>query len=81
LVERNLHDRPKILIGTKLDLVQSESKKHKIDQLIIEQFLSKHNEKDYLKTSSKENINIIHSFREMTKKILDTHNLEYDKFI
>ncbi|MFW9972245.1 MAG: Rab family GTPase [Candidatus Odinarchaeota archaeon] len=81
LVERNLHDRPKILIGTKLDLVQSESKKHKIDQLIIEQFLSKHNEKDYLKTSSKENINIIHSFREMTKKILDTHNLEYDEFI
>ena len=81
LVEHNLHERPKILIGTKLDLVQSESKKHKVDKLIIEQFLTKHNEKDYVKTSSKENINVFHSFKEMTKKILESHNLDYDGFI
>ena len=81
LVEHNLHERPKILIGTKLDLVQSESKKHKVDKLIIEQFLTKHNEKDYVKTSSKENINIFHSFKEITKKILESHNLDYDGFI
>jgi small GTP-binding protein len=80
LVEHNLEDRPKILIGTKLDLVQSEGKKNKIDELIIEQFLSNHNEKDYVKTSSKENINILHSFKEMTKKILKSHNLDYDRF-
>lgn len=81
LVEHNLHERPKILIGTKLDLVQSESKKHKVDKLIIEQFLTKHNEKDYVKTSSKENINVFHSFKEMAKKILESHNLDYDGFI
>ena len=81
LVEHNLHERPKILIGTKLDLVQSESKKHKVDKLIIEQFLTKHNEQDYVKTSSKENINVFHSFKEMTKKILESHNLDYDGFI
>jgi len=81
LVEHNLHERPKILIGTKLDLVQSESKKHKVDELIIEQFLTKHNEQDYVKTSSKENINVFHSFKEMTKKILESHNLDYDGFI
>ena len=80
LIEYNLHDRPKVLIGTKLDLVQ-KNKKHKVDELTIENFLDKHDEKDFLKTSSKENTNILHSFREMTKKILDSHELDYDKNI
>lgn len=77
--DHNLHDRPKILIGTKLDLIQETNKKQKVDELIIEQFLVKHNEKDFVKTSSKENVNILHSFKEMTKKILDSHGLDYDK--
>ncbi|MFX0143527.1 MAG: Rab family GTPase [Candidatus Hodarchaeota archaeon] len=81
LVEHNLHDRPKILLGTKYDLVQNESKTSKIDKLIIEQFLNRHNETDYVKTSAKENINILHSFKEITKKILKSHNLDYDDFI
>ncbi len=76
-----LHNRPKILIGTKLDLIQGNSGKQKIDDLIIEQFLNNHNEKDYVKTSSKENINILHTFKEMTKKILDSHQLDYDKIL
>ncbi len=81
LIEHNLHERPKILIGTKLDLVQNAGKKHKIDELIIDQFLTNHNEQDYVKTSSKENVNILHSFKEMTKKILDSHELDYDKIL
>jgi small GTP-binding protein len=81
LKEHNLQNRPKILIGTKLDLAQNVSKKQKIDELIIEQFLTKHDEKDYVKTSAKENINILLSFKEITKKILESHNLDYDKFI
>ncbi|MFX1380742.1 MAG: Rab family GTPase, partial [Promethearchaeota archaeon] len=81
LKEHNLLNRPKILVGTKLDLIQSNNKKYKIDNLVIEQFLNKYNEKDFVKTSSKENINILHSFKEMTKKILKSHNLDYDKFV
>jgi len=81
LKEHNLQERPKILVGTKLDLVESATKKQKIDELIIERFLAKHNEKDFIKTSAKENINILHSFKEMTKKILESHNLDYDKFV
>jgi len=81
LIGHNLHERPKILIGTKLDLVQNAGKKHKIDELIIDQFLTNHNEQDYVKTSSKENVNILHSFKEMTKKILDSHELDYDKIL
>jgi len=81
IIEHNLHERPKILIGTKLDLVQKAGKKHKIDELIIKQFLTNHSEQDYVKTSSKENVNIIHSFKEMTKKILVSHELDYDKIL
>ncbi len=81
LVENNLQDHPKILIGTKFDLVQLENKQYRVDELIIEQFLKRHDEKDYVKTSSKENTNILHSFKEMTKKIMNSHALDYEKII
>ncbi|MFX1328995.1 MAG: Rab family GTPase [Promethearchaeota archaeon] len=81
LLEHNLQDQPKIVLGTKLDLVQTKAKKHKIDDLIIEQFLKRHNETDFIRTSSKENTNILYSFKEMVKKILDFHELEYDKIL
>ena len=76
-----LHDRPKILIGTKLDLINGNGGKQKVDELIIQQFLNNHNEKDYVKTSSKENINILYAFKEMTEKILDSRGLDYDKIL
>jgi small GTP-binding protein len=79
LEDHNLHKRPKILVGTKLDLIQGNSKKYKIDDLVIEQFLSKHEEKDFIKTSSKDDINILNSFKKMTKKLLDSHRLKYDE--
>lgn len=81
LRQHNLHNRPKILIGTKVDLVQEINKTQKIDELVIMQFLTNHNEKDFVKTSSKENINILHIFKEMIKKILDSHALDYDKIL
>ncbi|MFX1311935.1 MAG: Rab family GTPase [Promethearchaeota archaeon] len=79
LVSHNLQNQPKILIGTKLDLVETANKQHKIDNLIIQQFLKRHNEKDFIKTSSKENKNIQKSFKELVKKILNAHNFDYDK--
>jgi len=81
LINYNLQDQPKILIGTKLDLVETTDKKYKIDNLIIEQFLKRHNEKDFIKTSSKENKNIIKSFKELVKKVLEAHSLDYEKII
>jgi small GTP-binding protein len=79
IVEHNLRDHPKILIGTKSDLVQSANKKQKVDELIIQQFLAKHDVKDYVRTSSKEDINILHSFKEITRNILDYNSLSYDE--
>ena len=78
LLEHNV-DCPKFLIGTKSDLF--ENKPSKIDELIVEEFLKEHNEKDYFKTSSKSDTNILESIKEIVKKILDSHNLDYDKLL
>ena len=80
LIQYNLQDHPKILIGTKHDLVQGVDKKYKIDRLIIEQFLQNHSIVNYVKTSAKENRNILQSFNKITKNIMDSHNLDYDRF-
>jgi len=80
LIQHKLQDCPKILVGTKHDLAQSVDKGFKVDKYIIEQFLQNHNEKRFIKTSSKENENILSSFKEMTKRIMNSHNLEFDRF-
>ena len=80
LIQHDLQNHPKILIGTKFDLIRSVDKKSKVDKYIIEQFLQKHNENKFVMTSSKENDNILYSFKEMARKIMIFNNLEYDKF-
>ncbi|TKJ23870.1 MAG: hypothetical protein CEE43_01525 [Promethearchaeota archaeon Loki_b32] len=77
--KHGLDDSPKILVGTKLDLAQKEDKQYKVDRIIVEQFLKKHDEKDYVKTSSKDNVNIQNVFIEIVKKILDSHGFDYRK--
>ena len=76
LVDNNLKHVPKILIGTKLDLAQVEDKQYRVDQLIVEQFLKNRDEKDYFETSSKENMNISNSFKEILRKILGFHDFD-----
>ena len=78
LVENNVVDNPKILIGTKLDLAQEE-RHYKVDKLIVEQFLRKHEEKEYIETSSKDNTNINHCFIEIVRRILKSHGFNYEK--
>ncbi len=79
LVENNVADRPKILIGTKLDLAESENNLVKIDESIINDFLKTHDVKDFIKTSSLDNINIKHIFNEIVKKIFDVHEFDYEE--
>ena len=81
LVEQNASGAPKILLGTKQDLVSKVDEKSKINDLIIEQFLKRHNEKDFIRTSSKDNVNILRCFKEMSIKILEMHELAYDKLL
>ena len=71
----------KMIIGTKSDLVNEESEKYQVDNLIIKQFIKKHNEHEFFKTSSKEGYNIKQCFSELVKRILEQNKLEYDKFL
>ncbi|MFX1464339.1 MAG: Rab family GTPase, partial [Promethearchaeota archaeon] len=79
LIEYHMVDHPKILIGTKLDLVDEESMQFRNDELTIKEFAYNHDEIEFIKTSAKENINIKDIFKEMVKKVLDYHNLEYER--
>jgi small GTP-binding protein len=81
LAEKNIVDIPKIILGTKQDLVDQADKKSKVNDLVVDQFLKRHYENDFLKTSSKENLNILNSFKRITIKILEDHNLPYKKLI
>lgn len=71
---------PRIIIGTKSDLLEKEGVS-KIDDLVIQQFLKDHNESLFFKTSSKDNVNIKQSFIEIAKLILDKNKLDYDKLL
>lgn len=71
IIEYDLQNTPKIMIGSKLDLAELESKQLKVDKVLIEEFLQRHKEKDYLATSAKDNINISLIFKELIQKIFD----------
>jgi len=81
LTKNNHLTTPKMIIGTKSDLVNEENEKYQVDNLIMKQFMKKHEEFEFLKTSAKIDYNIKERFREIVKKILDNNKLEYDKFL
>jgi len=72
---------PRVVLGTKSDIIQTHPELGPviIDDLLIDQFLNDHDEKDFFKCSSKENYNISETFKVLIKKILDTQNLDYDR--
>jgi len=81
LAENTHLTTPKMIIGTKSDLVNEENEKYQVDNLIIKQFMKKHDAPEFFKTSSKKGYNIQHSFRDLVRKILEKNKLEYDGFL
>ncbi len=79
LEEYKIQDIPKIIVGTKYDLYNSTDSKSKINDLIIQQFMRRHGEKDFVKTSSKDNYNVLVIFKSLVRKMLDINKLSYDK--
>ena len=77
----NVANVPRIILGTKQDLIEKGESKIKVEDAIIESFLEKHGEKDFYKTSSKENVNIKDCFKSLSKRILDSTGLHYDKLL
>ena len=81
LAENSSLNAPQMIIGTKNDLVNEANEKFQVDNLIIKQFMKKHDEHEIFKTSSKEDYNIKQCFSELVRRILDLNKLEYDKFL
>ncbi|MFX1259593.1 MAG: Rab family GTPase, partial [Promethearchaeota archaeon] len=81
LGEYNHADTPRMCIGTKFDLVKIADEKARVDDLVVNRFMKRHNEVDFYKTSSKDNYNIKLIFKELVSKILEKNKLDYDKVI
>ena len=71
-------DTPRILIGSKSDLIKDPEK---VDELVIENFRVKHDSIPFYKTSSKESYNINSVFLAMVESILQKNDFEYEKII
>ena len=79
LFDYNQDSTPRMFIGAKSDLVKTADEKTRVDDLVINRFMERHKEQNFLRTSSKENINIERIFKELVIKILDKNKLDYDK--
>ncbi|MFW9879205.1 MAG: Rab family GTPase [Candidatus Thorarchaeota archaeon] len=79
LGEYNHGETPRMFIGTKNDLVKDVDDKTRVDKLVIDRFMKRHDESDFYKTSSKENFNINKIFEELVIKVLEKNKLDYDK--
>ncbi|MFX1327903.1 MAG: Rab family GTPase [Promethearchaeota archaeon] len=79
LFDYNQDSTPRMFIGAKSDLIKTADEKTRVDDLVINRFMERHQEQNFLRTSSKENINIERIFKELVIKILDKNKLDYDK--
>jgi Ras-related protein Rab-11A len=80
LGEYNHGNTPRMFIGAKSDLVNHIDEKSKVDDLVVDRFMNRHEEVDFFRTSSKENYNIEEIFKDLVIKILDKNKLDYDQF-
>ena len=79
LQEYGHQNTPRIIVATKNDLIHKQEENTKIDDLVVDRFLMRHNEKDFIKTSSKDNYNIEFSFKKLVEKVLNYYNFHYDR--
>ncbi len=81
LAEYNSGDTPRMCIGAKSDLEEHVDDKSRVDDLVINRFMKRHNEEHFFKTSSKKGYNINIIFKELVIQILEKNKLDYDKLI
>ncbi len=81
LEEYNQGNTPRMCIGAKHDLAKKVDDKSKVDDLVVDRFMERHNEVDFYKTSSKDNFNIKEIFKELIVKILTKNKLDYDRLL
>ena len=68
---------PKILVGSKNDLVETTPKEWLVDENLIQTFLKEKKLASYHKTSALENYNVIQVFKELDNLMLKNHQSKY----
>lgn len=68
---------PKILVGSKNDLVETTPKEYLVDENLIQTFLKEKNLTSYHKTSALENYNVMHVFKELNNLMLKNNQTKY----
>ena len=68
---------PRSLVGCKFDLIKKRTLKK--EKAVVKRFMKLHTESSFFMTSSLENYNVDNIFLELTKEMLELHNLAYDK--
>jgi len=76
LIENTGKSIPKILIGSKCDLVEKTSKEMVVSEGLIDQFVESNNLDGFFLTSALENYNVLEVFKELTKLMLLRHRCE-----
>ncbi len=79
LVEFDFADRPIILVGSKLDLLEQKDNPFILDESLINDSIDRYSVKFYTTTSSKDNINIQNIFKGMAKEIMTFHEFDYQE--
>jgi len=68
---------PKILVGSKNDLIETTPKENLVDETLIQTFLKEKNITSYYKTSALENYNVINVFKELNNLMLKNNQAKY----
>ena len=68
---------PKILVGSKKDLIETTPKEYLVNETLIQTFLKEKNITSYYKTSALENYNVIYVFKELNNLMLKNNQTKY----
>lgn len=68
---------PKILVGSKKDLIETTPKENLVNETLIQTFLKEKNMTGYYKTSALENYNVINVFKELNNLMLKNNQTKY----
>lgn len=72
----NTHSIPKILVGSKSDLLDKTPQNEIVSKNAINQYLEERNLDGYFLTSALENHNVLEVFKKLTKLMLNRHKIE-----
>ncbi|MFX0186877.1 MAG: Rab family GTPase [Candidatus Hodarchaeota archaeon] len=76
LIENSEKSIPKILVGSKRDLLKKTPKAESVRQDLIEDYVKEKQLDGFLRTSALENYNILEVFKELTNLMLKRHQVD-----